>query len=115
MNRHSSYSDSISGSVSSSSTLSAIPLSSYKITGSLSPAPSLSSLPISPAALSGGLEIDSDLSDYEQLKNLPYLNHRLLLGSLTLEDIGAQPAGQYILSETIQITTPQEIENIFKL
>ena len=50
----------------------------------------------------------SSSSDYNDLKNKPKLNGVELSGELTLEDIGAQPAGDYA-SEPL---TPDDIDEL---
>ena len=50
----------------------------------------------------------SSSSDYNDLKNKPKINGVELSGDLTLEDIGAQPAGDYA-SEPL---TPEDVDEI---
>lgn len=38
---------------------------------------------------------DTGITDYEQLTNKPTINGVEVSGQLTLQDIGAQPAGEY--------------------
>lgn len=47
-------------------------------------------------------------TDYDSLTNKPSLNGVELSGNLSLEDIGAQPAGDYA-SEAL---TPQDVDEI---
>ena len=69
---------------------------------------------IKAASVSGLLQLGGSPTDYEQLINLPHLNHRPIIGNITLEEIGVQPAGNYILTEELQPLSQQEITLIFE-
>lgn len=50
--------------------------------------------------------------NYNLLKNLPMIEGKTLKGNLSLEDIGAQPAGNYLTSEELMEIIPPEEENL---
>lgn len=51
------------------------------------------------------LESDNYYNDYEELRNLPKINDVKLIGNKTLDDLGIQPKGDYLTSETDPVYT----------
>jgi len=52
--------------------------------------------------------IPSETGDYEKLINKPMINSKELSGSMSLEDLGIQPAGDYA-SEPL---SPEDVDQI---
>ena len=50
-------------------------------------------------------------SDYERLENLPSINHIELKGNKTLEELGIQPKGNYLIEIPDNIATKEFVEN----
>lgn len=49
---------------------------------------------------SGNISVSSGTSDYDQLSNRPQINSVTLTGNKSLSDLGIQPSGSYLTSET---------------
>ena len=45
---------------------------------------------------------EGGVSDYEKLENLPSINNKEIKGALTLNDIGAQPKGDYLTTSDLK-------------
>ena len=60
--------------------------------------------------LVGETILESELADYGYLSNKPTINEVPVVGDLTLEELGIQPAGEYALADNVP-TKVSELEN----
>lgn len=55
----------------------------------------------------------AQVNDYNVLTNKPLINGFELKEDVSLDEIGAQPAGKYVNAEDVEVLTNEEIEKMF--